>query len=188
MCRAHAAERPQGLAERRYGREGKGRDLRRPVRAPGGLRGRGTAPRPARDQRERAAPEQPQPATTPPPPHRSRSHLVLDPLRLPSSLQFSPHRIPHPLIQFSPPPLIQFSPPSTSHPLLHPILTPSSIQFSPPPPSNSHPPPPSNSSIQSTPHLHPLLSPHPSNSHPLKFPFLNLNNLHTNALAVRDIM
>ena len=136
-----------------------------------------------------------QPALTPPP-HRSRSHLVLDPLRLPSSLQFSlppssnshPHLHPlltshlHPIhspppstslpssLHFSPPTSIQFSPhpPSNSHLILHPIHS--------PPPSTSHPSP-----IHFSPLTHPLLTPHPSTSHPLKFPFLNLNNLQTNA-------
>ena len=171
----------QSAATAGRGREG---DLRRPVRVPGGLRGRGTAPRPARDQRERAAPEQPQPATTPPPPHRFRSHLVLDPLRLPSSLQFSPHSSiqfsPHSSIQFSPHSSIHLSPhpPSNSHPtliqfslppihpiltsihfspLIAPILTPTSIQFSPHPPSNPLP-----TSIHFSPLTHPILT--PSNS------------------------
>ena len=117
-----------------------------PVRAPGGLRGRGTAPRPARDPRERAAPEQP--------------HQQQHPL--PSSISFSPRP------RSSPPPPIApvltlasiFSPshPSPKHPL--PRSVPASPQFSPSPSSNSHPLP------------HPLSSPQiplfslPPPSHP----------------------
>ena len=99
-------------------------------------------------------------------PHRSNSHSLPHPILTPTS------------IHFSPPTSIQ----STPH--LHPLLSPHRSTSHLPPPSNSHlilHPILTSSSIQSTPHLHPLLTPHPSTSHPLKFPFLNLNNLQTNA-------
>ena len=163
----------QSAATAGRGREG---DLRRPVRAPGGLRGRGTAPKPARDQRERAACEHNRRRL--PSPHRS--HSILDPLRLPLSLPFSPD----PRSSFRPPslpfpldPRSRFhpssirSPPhprSSFFPILDPFhLSPSLISTS---PSRSFC---SLDLTHSHPH-HPLI-PHPrSRFHPssLQIPFL----------------
>ena len=134
-------------------------------------------------------------------PHRSRSHPLISPILTPSSIQSPPHSpsISHPSL-----PPFPLSPLSNSHPILHPIPSPLSIHFSPPPSSNSHPtsihfsplptsihfsPLPTSihfsppTSIQSTPHLHPILtptliqfSPSPSsNSHPLPHPILTLS-------------
>ena len=161
----------QSAATAGRGREG---DLRRPVRAPGGLRGRGTAPKPARDQRERAACEHNRRRL--PSPHRS--HSILDPLRLPLSLPFSPD----PRSSFRPPSLpFPLDPRSRFHPSsirspphprssFFPILDPFhlSIHFSPviapipfPTPIQLSPPP----SIQSTPYLDSFHLPPPSTSH-----------------------